>query len=202
MKKKIGLLGGTFDPIHLGHLLTADFVLKALNLEKIIFIPVNHPPHKTDLDVTSANHRYLMTLLAISHNNSFEVSDIEIKREGPSYTVDTLKWFAKQYKDQEVEFYFILGADAVAALDKWERFEELLHLCYFVAATRVGFMDQVERAKKTFGVLGKQKIIWLDTPELNISSTEIRYRVKNNLPIKYIVPDAVEKYIYKEGLYK
>ena len=201
MKKKIGLLGGTFDPIHLGHLLTADFVMKALDLEKIIFIPVNHPPHKTDMDVTSAEHRYLMTMLATSHNPAFEVSDVEIKRDGLSYTIDTLNWFISQY-GKDTEFYFILGADAVAALDQWERFEELLNICYFVAATRPGFMEKVEDAKQTFGKLGKKKIIWLDTPELNISSTEIRYRVKNNIPIKYIVPTAVEKYIYKEGLYK
>ena len=201
MTRKIGLLGGTFDPIHLGHLLTADFVLKTLGLEKIVFIPANHPPHKTNIKVTEAEHRYIMALLATTHNPMFEVSDIEIKREGLSYTIDTLRWFI-EHSEADTEFYFILGADEIAELDKWESFEKLLDLCYFVAATRPGFMNQVEAAKRSFGVLGAEKIIWLDTPELNISSTEIRYRVRNNLPIKYIVPDAVEKYIYKEGLYK
>lgn len=200
-KRKIGLLGGTFDPIHLGHLLTADFVLKALDLEKIIFIPANHPPHKTELKVTPAQDRYIMTILATTHNPKFRVSDIELKREGLSYTIDTIKRFVAKYGDS-AEFYFILGADAIADLEKWEKFEDLLQLCYFVAATRPGFMDKVLQAKKRFGKLGEQKIIWLDTPELNISSTDIRNRVKQNLPIRYIVPDVVENYIYKEGLYK
>ncbi len=200
-KRRIGLLGGTFDPIHLGHLLTADFVLKALDLEQIIFIPANHPPHKTNLQVTPAQDRYIMTILATTHNPRFRVSDMEIKREGLSYTIDTIKEFVKEYGEQ-VEFYFILGADAIADLEKWEKFEDLLKLCFFVAATRPGFMDKVLEAKKRFGNLGENKIIWLDTPELNISSTDIRERAKQNLPVKYIVPDVVEKYIYKEGLYK
>lgn len=198
-KRKFGILGGTFDPIHLGHLLTADFVMNALELEKIIFIPANYPPHKTSLNITAANHRHIMALLATSHNPQFEVSDVEIKREGLSYTVDTINLLLD--KNQGVEFYFILGADAVAELDKWERFEELLELCYFVAATRPGFAQKVERAKASFGVAG-DKIIWLNTPELNISSTDIRNRVKKGLPIKYIVTSSVENYIHKEGLYK
>ena len=142
-----------------------------------------------------------MTILATTHNPRFRVSDMEIKREGLSYTIDTIKEFVKEYGEQ-VEFYFILGADAIADLEKWEKFEDLLKLCFFVAATRPGFMDKVLEAKKRFGNLGENKIIWLDTPELNISSTDIRERVKQNLPIKYIVPDVVENYIYKEGLYK
>ena len=166
-KRRIGLLGGTFDPIHLGHLLTADFVLKALDLEQIIFIPANHPPHKTNLQVTPAQDRYIMTILATTHNPRFRVSDMEIKREGLSYTIDTIKEFVKEYGEQ-VEFYFILGADAIADLEKWEKFEDLLKLCFFVAATRPGFMDKVLEAKKRFGNLGENKIIWLDTPELNI----------------------------------
>lgn len=198
-KRKFGILGGTFDPIHLGHLLTADFVMNALELEKIIFIPANYPPHKTEMNITGARHRYIMTLLATSHNPQFEVSDIEIKREGLSYTIDTIKMLLRENPD--VEFYFILGADAVAELDKWERFEELLDLCYFVAATRPGFAEKVEQAKASFGAAGN-KIIWLDTPELNISSTDIRSRVKKGLPIKYIVTSSVESYIHKEGLYK
>lgn len=198
-KRKFGILGGTFDPIHLGHLLTADFVMNALGLEKIIFIPANYPPHKTGMNITNAKHRYIMSLLATSHNPQFEVSDIEIKREGLSYTIDTIKTLLEENPD--VEFYFILGADAVAELDKWERFEELLDLCYFVAATRPGFAQKVEQAKASFGDAGN-KIIWLNTPELNISSTDIRNRVKNGLPIKYIVTSSVESYIHKEGLYK
>lgn len=198
-KRKFGIMGGTFDPIHLGHLLTADFVMNALGLEKIIFIPANYPPHKKDLNISKAEHRYIMSVLATSHNPRFEVSDIEIKREGLSYTIDTIKSLLRENPD--VEYYFILGADAVAELDKWERFEQLLDLCYFVAATRPGFAEQVEKAKASFGDLG-DKIIWLNTPELNISSTDIRSRVKKGLPIKYIVTSSVESYIHKEELYK
>lgn len=198
LKKKIGILGGTFDPIHLGHIATADFILRAVNLDKVIFVPANTPPHKTETGAT-AKDRYIMTELATCNNPNFFVSDIEIKRSGLSYTVDTVREL-KDFYGSEVELYFIVGSDVIDELDKWERFEDLLEMCHFIAATRPGFtMDTV---LKRFGKLEALNIHFLNTPELDISSTDIRYRAKSNISIKYIVPTSVEQYILKHNLYK
>lgn len=198
LKKKIGILGGTFDPIHLGHIATADFILRAIGLDKVIFVPANTPPHKMETMAT-AKDRYVMTELATCNNPNFFVSDIEIKRSGLSYTVDTVREL-KDFYGNRVELYFIVGSDVIDELDKWERFEDLLEMCSFIAATRPGFtMDKV---LERFGKLGERNIHFLNTPELDISSTDIRYRARNNISIKYIVPTSVEQYILKHNLYK
>ena len=190
-KKRLGIMGGTFDPIHVGHLMTAEAVRDEYNLDKVIFIPAAVPPHKQQQSVTMAKHRYVMTVLATCSNPNFEVSDIEMNRPGPSYTIDTISQLITQY-GKGTEFFFITGADAIQEIHTWDRIDELLELCHFIGASRQGCLPE----------LGKRKIHRLETPELEISSTDIRNRIKKGYSIKYIVPSCVEQYIYKEGLYK
>ncbi len=198
-KQRIGILGGTFDPIHIGHLVTADFVMHSLNLEKVFFIPTGQPPHKNTPCMATAQNRYSMTLLATSDNPNFNVLDIEVKRQGLSYTIDTLKVLNNKYKD--AEFYFIVGTDAVGEIPLWEKAHDLLQYCSFVAATRPGFEFKLGKIIEFFGKECESKIYHINTPELEISSTDIRQRVKEGRSFKYIVPASVELYIKKEGLY-
>lgn len=199
--RRIGILGGTFDPIHVGHLMTAEAVRDEFGLDKVIFVPAAVPPHKMDQQVTEARHRYLMTVLATNSNPHFDVSPVEMDRPGPSYTIDTIYELKRQY-GENTDLFFITGADAIAEIPTWDRIEELLGLCQFIAAARPGFLPNVDNIREYFGELGSARIHRLETPELEISSTNIRDRVKRGFSIKYIVPSAVENYIYKEGLYK
>ena len=199
--RRIGIMGGTFDPIHVGHLMTAEAVRDEFGLDKVLFIPAAVPPHMLDQQVTDARHRYLMTVLATTSNPHFDVSSIEMDRPGPSYTIDTIYELRRQY-GENTDLFFITGADAIAEIPTWDRIEELLGLCQFIAATRPGFLPNVDNIKEYFGELGSARIHRLETPELEISSTNIRDRLKRGFSIKYIVPPAVEDYIYKEGLYK
>ncbi|BBB89736.1 MAG TPA: nicotinate-nucleotide adenylyltransferase [Methylomusa anaerophila] len=199
-KIKIGIMGGTFDPIHIGHLVTAEAVRMEYDLSKVLFIPAGNPPHKQGSRVTPAVHRYTMTVMATYSNPYYYVSAIELERSGPSYTIDTIRELINRYGVQ-AEFYFITGADAIRDLSTWKDIDQLLDLCYFVAATRPGSISYIDQVIKQFGVKGRQRIQRLATPELEISSTDIRERVKRGLSIKYIVPESVECYILKEGLY-
>lgn len=201
MKRKIGVMGGTFDPIHIGHLVTAEAVRMEFGLEQVLFIPAGDPPHKQDTKVTDANQRFIMTVLATYSNPFFSASPIEVEREGLSYTVDTIRTLIDQ-QGKNTEIYFITGADAIAELPTWERIEDLLDICHFVGATRPGVISSIDQVIRYFGAKGRQKIHRLATPELEISSTNIRERIRQNRSIKYIVPESVEQYILKEGLYR
>ena len=200
-KKKLGIMGGTFDPIHVGHLVTAEAVRIEYDLEKVLFIPAGNPPHKDGSMVTSVLHRYIMTVMAASSNQAFTVSPMEMERPGLSYTIDTVRDLARQH-GPEVELYFITGADAVGELPTWNNIDDLLDLCHFVGATRPGCVSMIDAVIDYFGVKGQQRIHRLATPELDISSTDIRERVRRGRSIKYIVPESVEQYILKEGLYR
>ncbi|WP_157074749.1 nicotinate-nucleotide adenylyltransferase [Thermovenabulum gondwanense] len=201
-KKKIGLMGGTFDPIHYGHLVAAEEARINFNLSKVIFIPAGNPPHKKDYPVTDAEHRYIMTALAVNSNPFFEVSRVEIDREGYTYTVDTLKWFKEKYKDA-VEIFFISGADAILDILTWKKVEEVMNYCTFIAATRPGYTsEQLERKVKEVKEIYGKEIFVLEVTGMAISSTEIRKKVKNGQSIKYLVPEAVEYYILKYNLYR
>ncbi len=198
--RKIGIMGGTFDPIHYGHLVLAEQIRTQFNLEKILFIPAGIPPHKLDMDITSSKHRYFMSLLATITNPSFEVSKIEIEEKSISYTVNTIRKLKSIYKDGDL--YFITGADALYELDTWNDLENLLKMCNFIAATRPGIDNKLLVEKKDF--LNKKydaNIIITAVPALAISSTDIRNRIKDGESIKYIVPESVEYYIYKNNLY-
>ena len=200
--KKLGLMGGTFDPIHHGHLVTAEAVREEFGLDKVLFVPAAQPPHKLEREVAPAYARLLMTEMAVCENTNFEVSKIELERTGPSYSVQTLREL-NEYYGHTAEFYFILGADAINELGTWHKPEELLHLCHFIAATRQGSLLDMERLRRELGVqLVGERIHELSTPELQISSTDIRNKLQAGLSIKYLVPSAVEAYIYKEGLYQ
>lgn len=200
LKRKIGIMGGTFDPIHTGHLVTAEAVRIEYGLEKVLFIPAANPPHKQNFQVTPAMHRYIMTVMATYSNPHFFVSPIELERPGLSYTIDTLRALIEQY-GHDTDFYFITGADAVAELPTWHDIDDLLELCYFVAATRPGCICSLDEIIKQFGAKGRKRIQRLATPELEISSTDIRERIRQGRSIKYIVPESVENYILKESLY-
>jgi len=199
--KRIGISGGTFDPIHYGHLVIAEEIRETMGLEKVIFIPSGNPPHKKNIKVTQAIHRYNMVKLAIDSNPYFEVSTIEIEREGYSYTIDTLKQL-KQIYGQDTTLFFMTGADVIPELVTWRSFENLFTLCEFVAVLRPGFereslLEKIEYYKNNY----KAIIHIVDAPLIGISSTIIRERVKKGKTIKYLVPESVEKYIKENGLY-
>ncbi len=200
-RHRVGILGGTFDPIHIGHLMTAEAVRGEYELEKILFIPAAQPPHKLGQKITPAEDRYLMTVLATCSNPHFEVSDIEMRREGPSYSIDTVRELQRD-AGGDTEFFFIAGTDIIREIHTWDRIEELLEICPFIAASRPGCRPDVERTREILGDLGVERLHLLDTPELEISSTDIREKVAAGRSIQYIVPPAVEQYIYKKGLYR
>ncbi len=194
-------MGGTFDPIHYGHLVTAEAVRSEFQLEKVFFVPSGYPPHKNPELVTDIQHRYLMTFLSTNNNIYFETSPIEMNRPGKSYAYDTVKAFRSQFPEHEL--FFITGADAIKEILTWHRVEELLDLCCFVAATRPGYnLDDLK--KKELKVLPPaylERIITIEVPAMAISSTDIKRRVREGKSIKYLLPEAVENYIYKNGLY-
>lgn len=198
-KKRVGIFGGTFDPIHIGHLIVAETIMDEFHLDKVVFIPAAVPPHKLDKQISPAKHRYMMTMLATCSNPRFQVSDMEMHRQGPSYSRDTLAQLIEEH-GRDTEFYFIVGADSVENLHTWNRIDELLTMCHFIGASRPGCMPDMEKIAQRFGPLA-EKIHCLETPELEISSTEIRHRVGQKRTIRYIVPETVEQYIYKEKLY-
>lgn len=197
--KRIGIFGGTFNPIHFGHLVTAEAVREQYNLDYIIFVPCANPPHKTS-GVVDAKHRYAMTSLAILENPYFLISDIELKREGYSYTVDTIKAFREIY-GKETEFFFIAGTDTIHELPTWKYIWELLELCNFVGATRPDGSAIIDSVIEFFGELGKKRIHRLDTPELEISSTDLRLRLKEHRSVRYMMPRSVIQYIIDNNIY-
>lgn len=198
--KGLGILGGTFDPIHLGHLHIAEAVYSQMPLEKIIFIPAYVPPHKLGQDYAPAQHRYAMTELAVQGYKHFAVSDIELVRSGVSYTVDTLRELRECFPQREL--YFIIGADSVAQLHTWNSIEEMLQLATFVAAGRPGYEGVMEEVVRNLGAEAAKKIILLHTPQYDISSTEIRTRLHEGRSLAGLVPQAVEAYIREHNLYQ
>lgn len=196
----IAIMGGTFNPIHNGHLVAAEAVRQELNIDKVIFIPTGNPPHKKSNPVYN-EHRYLMTVLATVTNPQFEISRIELDRKGKSYAVDTIKEILDLY-DKDCKLYYITGADAIAQILTWKNPEELLTSCTFVAVTRPGYnRSSLETTIHNLEDNYKSNIITLEIPALSISSTDIRNRVLSGKTIKYLVPESVEQYILKCGLY-
>ncbi|HHY03900.1 MAG TPA: nicotinate-nucleotide adenylyltransferase [Thermoanaerobacterales bacterium] len=202
IKNRVGVMGGTFDPIHYGHLVTAEAARTTFKLDEVIFTPAGNPPHKKDYEVTPAEERYLMTILAINSNPYFKVSRVEIDRHGLTYTVDTLCEFKKIY-GPDTALYFISGADAVLDILTWKDVRDVLNYCTFIAATRPGYpiekLDQkLIQIKNLYG-----KVVYpLQVTGMDISSTEIRKRVKQGISIKYLLPESVELHIKKHGLYR
>ncbi|MFZ5647594.1 MAG: nicotinate-nucleotide adenylyltransferase [Bacillota bacterium] len=200
-KSKLGIMGGTFDPIHYGHLVAAEGARHHFGLDKVIFIPAARPPHKRSRGISDPYHRLNMTVLATGSNVNFEVSDIEIKRNGPSYTIDTVDHFRRSAPDSAI--YFITGADAVLEILTWHRVQELLDMCFFIAATRPGYrLENLSESLKGLPSYCLEKISLMEVPALAISSTDIRERVKKGMPIKYLLPEEVENYINRKKLYR
>lgn len=200
-KGKIGILGGTFDPIHHGHLIVAEVVREESGLDKILFIPSGMPPHKDLSGVTCGEHRFNMVKEAINNNPLFEASRIEIEREGLTYTIDTLKRLKNMYGD-DTGLFFIIGADVVGDILTWKDFEKVFSICEFIAVLRPEYKeDDFEKNIEFLRSRYMAKIHIVNIPLIEISSTIIRGKVQNGKSIKYMVPDRVETYIKNNGLY-
>ena len=210
--KKIGILGGTFNPIHFGHLRAAEEIREDLSLDKVIFIPSGIPPHRPASEIVSFAHRYEMVKLAIAHNPSFSISDIEGQRAGKSYTVDTLKLLKEKIN---AEFYFIIGLDAFLEINTWKSPKELFTLTHFIVMPRKGFKQEeiLTPLKRLFAEEVKKKndafilptgkcVYFCHISSLNISATHIRRLLAEGKSIRYLVPKEVADYIYKKGLYR
>ena len=193
---RLGVMGGTFDPIHHGHLVAASEVAARFNLDEVVFVPTGVPWQKAGRRVSSREDRYLMTVVATASNPRFSVSRVDLDRAGNTYTVDTLKDL-KEERGDDVDLYFITGADALASILTWRGAEELFDLAWFVGVSRPG----VDLSAKDISHLPADKVTRLEVPALAISSTECRARVGEGLPLWYLVPDGVVQYVAKRGLY-
>jgi nicotinate-nucleotide adenylyltransferase len=190
-RPRIGVMGGTFDPIHHGHLVAASEVASHLGLDEVVFVPTGMPWQKQK--VSASEHRYLMTVIATASNPSFTVSRVDIDRGGPTYTIDTLRDLRTQRPDADL--FFITGADAVAQILSWRDHDELWNLAHFVAVSRPGHVLDT-------GGLPSEVVSRLEIPALAISSTDCRERVHRGDPVWYLVPDGVVQYISKHHLYR
>ena len=195
-RRRVGVMGGTFDPIHHGHLVAASEVQSWFDLDEVVFVPAGEPWQKSDRQVSAAEDRYLMTVVATAANPRFEVSRVDIDRDGPTYTIDTLRELSAAMPDADL--YFITGADAMAAILTWRDPEELFELAHFVGCSRPGH----ELNPKTLEGLPGDRITLVEIPALAISSTECRHRVEQDEPVWYLVPDGVVQYIAKHDLYR
>ena len=191
--KRIGIMGGTFDPIHNGHLVAASEVQDVFNLDEVIFVPTATQPFKKGRRVTPPEHRYLMTVIATSENPRFTVSRVDIDRGGTTYTIDTLRDLIEERPD--AEFFFIPGADALAKIMQWKDHEEMFKLAHFVGVSRPGH-------ELPEGVANDNVMSLLEVPALAISSTDVRQRASKGSPIWYLVPDGVVRYVDKYDLYQ
>ncbi|HPX03480.1 MAG TPA: nicotinate-nucleotide adenylyltransferase [Synergistaceae bacterium] len=197
-QRRIGIMGGTFDPIHYGHLRAADEAHAAFGLSEVIFVPTGQPPHKAGERVSSVEDRYMMTVLATVDCPYFSVSRIEIDKTGKSYTIDTLRQLKSMPEYRDTEFYFITGLDAVLDIVSWKNPEEIMSLCKFVAVSRYGYThSRMQELPEDL----RSAIIPLEIPLLAISSTGLRERVRMNRSIRFLVPPSVEHFIRKKSLY-
>lgn len=194
-RRRVGVMGGTFDPIHHGHLVAASEVQSWFDLDEVVFVPTGQPWQKHEQGVSPAEDRYLMTVIATASNPRFWVSRVDIDRQGPTYTIDTLRDLRKELPDADL--FFITGADALSDIFTWRDADELFDLAHFVGCTRPGFtMD-----RSTLTGLPQQKVTILEIPALAISSTDCRKRRMRGEPVWYLVPDGVVQYIAKYALY-
>ncbi len=195
--RRLGVMGGTFDPIHHGHLVAASEVAAKFALDEVVFVPTGQPWQKADRDVSVAEDRYLMTTIATASNPRFSVSRVDIDRPGSTYTLDTLRDLRSHY-GEAVDLFFITGADALSQILTWHGVLELFELAHFVGVTRPG----TTLGASDIEHLPPDKVTLLEVPALAISSTDCRNRVRGQLPIWYLVPDGIVQYIAKRGLYR
>ncbi len=193
---KIGLFGGTFDPIHTGHLIIAETIRSDFGLDRVVFVPTSIPPHKPEGPEADSESRYRMVQLAVNGHDGFTVSDCEIRRGGASYTLDTLKEFHQSEPGQGNVFYLIVGMDSLIDMKHWKKPEAIFELATILVASRSGFdSSQVESWIKV-------KTVMVQTPLVDISSSEIRKRIRSGRSVRFWIPESVEKYIRQEGLYR
>lgn len=200
---KIGLFGGTFDPIHMGHLISAENVRELYRLDKIIFIPSAQPPHKRLSIVTPAKYRLKMVQLAIQGNPFFECSSIEIDKPGVSYTIETIREFRKIYSKKEL--YFIVGSDSLFEMHSWYRINDLVKLCEFIFVNRPGYSlweDQIKRLKLSRDIIKVLMKHPVQIDPVGVSSSEIRKRIAEGRSIRYLLPEKVQKLLYKKRIYQ
>ncbi|WP_268876486.1 nicotinate-nucleotide adenylyltransferase [Actinomyces culturomici] len=193
-RRSIGIMGGTFDPIHHGHLVAASEVMEVFHLDQVIFVPTAMQPFKAGRRVTPAEHRYLMTVVATASNPRFTVSRVDIDRGGTTYTIDTLTDLREEF-DEDTDFYFITGADALAQIVKWKDSDKLFAMAHFIGVTRPGHVLDASG-------LPRESVSLVEVPAMAISSTDCRTRVEEGKPVWYLVPDGVVQYINKYDLYK
>jgi nicotinate-nucleotide adenylyltransferase len=194
----IGILGGTFDPIHIGHLVVAEEARIKLGFNEVLFVPAGQPLLKPDRNITPVDHRVQMVSRAIASNPHFKLCTLEVEHPGPSYTVDTLLMLREQL-GSETSLFFILGRDTLAELPSWKEPKKLVQLCSLVVAPRLGAKDLQHLETEIPGLL--DKVIQLDMPVIGISSSGIRHRIAQGLPIRYLVPPEVQKYITEQKIY-
>jgi nicotinate-nucleotide adenylyltransferase len=192
--RRVGIMGGTFDPIHHGHLVAASEVADRFGLDEVVFVPTGRPWQKEDVPVSPAEDRYLMTVIATASNPRFHVSRVDIERDAPTYTVDTLRDLRKAYGD-EVDLYFITGADALERILSWKDADQVFELAHFVGVNRPGF-------ELSDAHLPADAVSLITVPAMTISSTDCRARVAGGKPVWYLVPDGVVQYIAKRHLYR
>lgn len=194
---RLGIMGGTFDPIHYGHLVAAEEALVQFNLDRVIFMPTGEPARKTHRQVTPAEHRYLMAVIATASNPDFAVSRLEVDRPGVTYTVDTMIEL-RTIHGPDTELFFITGADAILDILTWKDSDRLADVCTLIAATRPGY--DLSRFRQLPGS-AELRVEMMEVPALAISSTDIRERVAARRPVRYLLPEAVAMYVQKNRLY-
>ncbi|AYW50304.1 nicotinate-nucleotide adenylyltransferase [Tetragenococcus halophilus] len=187
-KKQVGILGGNFNPVHIAHLIMADQVGRSLGLEKVYLMPSNEPPHVDPKETIDVSDRLKMLELAIADNPLLDIEKSEINRQGKSYTYETMKILTKKYPD--TDFYFILGGDMVEYLPKWYKVDELMQLVQFVGVKRPNYPTETS-----------YPMIWIDVPDMNISSTDLRKKIAQGCSVNYLLPENVLHYIQEKGLY-
>jgi nicotinate-nucleotide adenylyltransferase len=213
---KIALFGGTFDPIHWGHLRSAEEVREAFSLDRVLFVPASNPPHRRRQPTTSAQDRYEMVRLAIDGNPSFEVSDVELTRPGKSYSIDTIRFFSRRRSAND-SLYFILGLDAFREIDSWKDVDEIFPLCDLIVTSRPGNGDSMSLStipvavrdefcydpqRHVFHHKSGTSLFFLRLTDIAISASEVGNRIKVKNSIRYLVPLEVERYIESRGLYR
>ncbi|GAA4818586.1 nicotinate-nucleotide adenylyltransferase [Tomitella cavernea] len=199
-RRRLGVMGGTFDPIHHGHLVAASEVADLFDLDEVVFVPTGNPWQKASRRVSQPEDRYLMTVIATASNPRFSVSRVDIDRPGTTFTVDTLRDLRAQHGDADL--YFITGADAISTILTWQRWEELFELAKFVGVTRPGYDLDVGPLEEILRGRPEDTVSVVEVPALAISSTECRERAARSRPVWYLVPDGVVQYIAKRNLYR
>jgi len=196
---RVGVFGGTFDPIHIGHLVAAEETRVQLKLERVVFVPAGLPPHKLANHISPVEHRLAMVQLAIASNPYFTVSRVDIDRFGPCYTVETMELLRDEW-GPGVELYFIMGSDSLADILTWYKPERLIRLCRLAVVKRPGYDVDIRELDRLLPGIAS-RVQFINSPLIDVASCDIRRRVREGLSIKYQVPEAVERYIYEHGLY-